>query len=404
MDPFEKHKIERLIKKLNALEGSSTSMITLVIGPGTQLSQVSKRILEEKGKASNVKCQVNRKSIIAALESITQKLKLYTTCPKNGLIIFCGECGEGGSSTKKVNIAIEPPRPINTRDYDCGDKFNTTVLASSIIDESVYGYIVIDGQGILFARLDGDHKRILPNSFTVDLPKKHGRGGQSALRFSRIRVEKRHNYITKAKEECVKCFISDDKVNVKGLIIAGLAELKNELADCLDPRISAVVIELVDVAHGGELGLNEAINLTAGRLDGLKLQDEINDVEEFFGLMKQDKKCYAYGFNSVHGLLMDGVVKKLLIWTEHELPYTDEELGEMPYIDWLIEKKLIYGYDLRFITDKTAVGQQFIKGFGGLGAILRYSIDDDTMMQFEEDTGVDKVNSEDITYDLDDYM
>ena len=35
------------------------------------------------------------------------------------------------------------------------------------------------------------------HKFTVDLPKKHGRGGQSALRFARLRMEKRHNYVRK---------------------------------------------------------------------------------------------------------------------------------------------------------------------------------------------------------------
>jgi peptide chain release factor subunit 1 len=36
---------------------------------------------------------------------------------------------------------------------------------------------------------------------TVQLPKKHGRGGQSALRFARLRLEKRHNYVTKVAGE-----------------------------------------------------------------------------------------------------------------------------------------------------------------------------------------------------------
>ncbi len=35
------------------------------------------------------------------------------------------------------------------------------------------------------------------HKFSVDLPKKHGRGGQSALRFARLRLEKRHNYVRK---------------------------------------------------------------------------------------------------------------------------------------------------------------------------------------------------------------
>ncbi len=37
------------------------------------------------------------------------------------------------------------------------------------------------------------------HKFLVDLPKKHGRGGQSALRFARLRMEKRHNYVRKVR-------------------------------------------------------------------------------------------------------------------------------------------------------------------------------------------------------------
>lgn len=43
------------------------------------------------------------------------------------------------------------------------------------------------------------------HKFSVDLPKKHGRGGQSALRFARLRLEKRHNYVRKvhSKSYCM---------------------------------------------------------------------------------------------------------------------------------------------------------------------------------------------------------
>ena len=35
---------------------------------------------------------------------------------------------------------------------------------------------------------------------TVELPKKHGRGGQSANRFARLREEKRDHYVKKVSE------------------------------------------------------------------------------------------------------------------------------------------------------------------------------------------------------------
>ena len=39
-----------------------------------------------------------------------------------------------------------------------------------------------------------------------------GRGGQSALRFARLRMEKRHNYVRKVAETAVSLFITNDKV------------------------------------------------------------------------------------------------------------------------------------------------------------------------------------------------
>ena len=61
-----------------------------------------------------------------------------------------------------------------------------------------YGFIVMDGNGSLFGTLSGNTRDIL-GKFTVELPKKHGRGGQSALRFARLRMEKRHNYVRKVR-------------------------------------------------------------------------------------------------------------------------------------------------------------------------------------------------------------
>ena len=57
-----------------------------------------------------------------------------------------------------------------------------------------------------------------------------GRGGQSALRFARLRMEKRHNYVRKVAETAVQMFISNDRPNVAGLVLAGSADFKTELS------------------------------------------------------------------------------------------------------------------------------------------------------------------------------
>ena len=116
----------------------------------------------------------------------------------------------------------------------------------------------MDGNGTLFGTVAGNTREVI-HKFTVDLPKKHGRGGQSALRFARLRDEKRHNYVRKVAELAVQHFITTDKVNVTGLVLAGSADFKTELSmsDMFDQRLATKVIKVVDVSYGGENGFNQ---------------------------------------------------------------------------------------------------------------------------------------------------
>src|ERR1700729_1131274 len=87
--------------------------------------------------------------------------------------------------------------------YLCDNKFHTEALSELLESDSRFGFIVMDGNGTLFGTLAGNTRDVI-HKFTVDLPKKHGRGGQSALRFSRLRDEKRHNYVRKVAELAVQ--------------------------------------------------------------------------------------------------------------------------------------------------------------------------------------------------------
>ena len=132
---------------------------------------------------------------------------------------------------------------------------------------------MMDGNGALFGTLQGNTRDVL-HKFTVDLPKKHGRGGQSALRFARLRMEKRHNYVRKVAETAVTLFLTNDKANVSGLILAGSADFKTELSqsDMFDQRLQAKIIKLVDVSYGGENGFNQVSELRGRDLHNIAIQ------------------------------------------------------------------------------------------------------------------------------------
>ena len=56
-----------------------------------------------------------------------------------------------------------------------------------------------------------------------------------------------------------------NQVNVQGIVLAGSADFKNDLAqsDIFDQRLVAKVLKTVDVSYGGENGVNQAIELSS---------------------------------------------------------------------------------------------------------------------------------------------
>ena len=85
-------------------------------------------LADEYGTASNIKSRVNRQSVLGAITSAQQRLKLYTRVPPNGLVIYTGTVMTDDGKEKKMNIDFEPFKPINTSLYLCDNKFHTEAL------------------------------------------------------------------------------------------------------------------------------------------------------------------------------------------------------------------------------------------------------------------------------------
>ena len=84
----EQWKVKKLISTLEAARGNGTSMISLIVPPRDQVSRVSKMLNDEMGTASNIKSRVNRQSVLGAITSTMQRLKLYNRVPNNGLVVY----------------------------------------------------------------------------------------------------------------------------------------------------------------------------------------------------------------------------------------------------------------------------------------------------------------------------
>ena len=417
---IEMWKIKKLIKSLTAARGNGTSMISLVIPPKDQISRVGKMLADEYGTASNIKSRVNRLSVLAAITSAQQRLKLYTRVPPNGLVLYTGTIVTEEGKEKKVTIDFEPFKPINTSLYLCDNKFHTEALMELLETDAKFGFIVMDGNGTLFGTVAGNTREIL-QTFTVDLPKKHGRGGQSAMRFARLRTEKRHNYVRKVAELATQHFITNDRPNVSGLILAGSADFKTELgqSDMFDPRLAAVIVKVVDVSYGGENGFNQAIELSAESLANVKFVQEKKLIQKYFDAISMDTGKYCFGVEDTLKALEMGAVETLIVYENLDInrytlknPQTEElktvdvrpdqekdklfmrdEATGVEYevadkvllVEWLTENYKKFGAQLEFITNKSTEGAQFVRGFGGIGGLLRYKLNMEQMAMYEDD-------------------
>jgi len=154
----EKHiemwKIKRLIQKLNNTRGNGTSFVSLYMPAKENFNKITEMLTSELSAAAGIKSKQTRTSVCSAITSTKEKLKLYKSVPPNGLVLFCGviELGDG-KSEKKITIDIEPFKPINTFSYRCQNTFETAPLAAILEDDEKFGFVVVDGNGVLYATL-----------------------------------------------------------------------------------------------------------------------------------------------------------------------------------------------------------------------------------------------------------
>lgn len=240
-------------------------------------------------------------------------------------------------------------------------------------------------------------------------------------------------------------FVPDgQKPCVQGIVLAGSADFKAELmrSDLFDQRLHKIVIKMVDVSYGGENGFNQAIELSADTLGTVKLMKEKKLLQKYMDEISQDTGKYCYMVDDTFKALELGAVEDLIIWENLDVerivlrntstaeetvahlskeqqsnenffhdPETGVELEVMdkePIVEWFANNYKNYGCNLEFVTDRSGEGTQFVKGFGGIGGILRWKVDFVQLNGYEEnakheaDTDSDDDSENDDGYGFDD--
>ena len=65
-------------------------------------------------------------------------------------------------------------------------------------------------------------------------------------------------------------------------------------------------------------------------------------------------------------------------------------------LEWLANEYKKFGCQLEFVTDRSEEGSQYVKGFGGIGGILRYQVN---LAEFEVASDVESGDDSDSSDD-----
>jgi len=404
-DDRNKYEFRKLIEELREHEGSGTQLVTIYIPPDKQISDVVAHVTQEHSEASNIKSKQTRTNVQDALSSIKSRLRYYDTFPPdNGLVIFSGAIDSGGGQTDMLTRVLEsPPQPIQSFRYHCDSEFLTEPLEGMLADKGLYGLIVLDRREANVGWLQG--KRVEPvKSASSLVPGKQRKGGQSAQRFARLRLEAIDKFYQEVAGMADDLFVPR-REEIDGILVGGPSPTKDEFldGDYLHHELQDQVLGKFDVAYTDESGLYDLVDSAQDVLADAELMEDKREMETFFEELHGGDLA-TYGFEPTRRNLMMGSVDRLLISEDlrqdvitYECPngHEEREVVESPadtpdhdctdcgepaeeqeredVIDHLINIADQRGTETKFISTDFEKGEQLMTAFGGVGGILRYS-------------------------------
>ncbi len=401
-DDSKRYELQRIVERLDDLEGSGTQLVTIYIPPDKRINDVVAHARQEHSEASNIKSKQTRTNVQDALSSIQSRLKGYNKTPENGMVIFSGAVEAKGDKTEMETIVLEnPPQPIESYIYHCDSNFETEPLKEMLRDKSLYGLIVLDRRESNVGWLRG--KRVDPVASATSLvPGKQKKGGQSAQRFARLRREAIDKFYKEVAEMANEVFVPK-KDDLQGVLIGGPSPTKEEFidGDYLHHELQQKVVDKFDVSYTDESGLYELVDAAQDRLADLEVMKDKQKMSNFFEELRGGELA-AYGEDNVRQNLQAGAVDTLLLSEDlrrkrasfvcPNCDATTEETFEgdisnvdcpecgatmevdetEDVVDELVELAEQMSTDVAFISSDFEEGEQLRDAFGGVAGILRY--------------------------------
>jgi peptide chain release factor subunit 1 len=361
LDAIARHKIKHFIKQLEGYRGRGTELVSVYVPSGYDLNAIINQLQQEQGTAENIKSKQTKTSVIDALERMIVHLRSIGKTPPNGLAAFSGNVAEREGQSDVRVWSVEMPVPSSQRLYRCDKEFILGPLKEIVEQENTYGLVVLDRRDAMIGLLKG--KTIIPLVQThSEVPGKHKSGGQSAVRFERLREGATIEHFKKIADYMKDQFLPMGD-SLKGIILGGPGVTVNKFMglDYVTGEVKKKILGTKDLSYTGEFGLQELLEKSDDILAEEEVADEKKIMQKFFYELSKDTGLAAYGKDDVLKYIGYGAVDTVLLSEA-----LDDDMIEQ--FEHAAEKM---GSSVKIISTQTREGVQ-LKEMGKVAAILRY--------------------------------
>lgn len=400
MDEYE---LENLIERLDGMRGRNTELVSLYIPAGYEMSKIITFLTQEVSEAENIKSKSTRKNVQSALEKVQRRLKEVGETPENGVAIFCGNVSEQEGRPDIQMWEVVPPEPIDSRRYKCDKEFVLDPLKDLVVEDEIYGLIVVDKSEAAIGYLKGSNLTIA-HELESNVPGKTTKGGQSQQRFERIRENMYDTFLSTIAEKAQNEFLHKAREDeLLGLIVGGPGFAKDDLVDknYLHNELEERILARKSTNYSGEEGMHELMEKAQDIIKESRAIKEQRLVQEFLTNLKEENGLSVYGLEEVARALKMGAVDKVLISDDLNMVEARYECGDDEHfeyvesgavddlscpdgsnpdtvettdvVDKIKEKADQMDSDIHFISADSKEGTR-LRNMGGVAALLRYRI------------------------------
>ena len=408
---LDRFRFQRMLEKLQSLEGRGTELVTVYIPPTKQVHDVMQDLRNEYGTAVNIKSKTTRKNVQDALTKVMEQLKLFKKIPENGLALFAGNVvGDTERDDEMQTLVLIPPESIGIYYYRCEHRFMLDPLFEILEAEDAYGILVMDSKDATLAILKGQRADIVKN-MSSGVAGKTRAGGQSARRYERLREMHLNEYYQRVGNVMTDVFLNIE--NLKGIIVGGPGPTKEDFlkGNYLHHEIKDKILTTVDTGYTGHEGVKELVNRSRGFLEKVRYMQERGVVQEFLRHIGEDDGLATYGEQdvlqalknvNVYTLLVSDAIRRWYVtikcrtcgYTETQIVDMDaweqfeERVSNMTCLDCgegqyeveeredLIEVLVRMGEEaqvkMEIISTHTEEGEMLYRSFGGIAAVTKY--------------------------------